>query len=112
MDVYPPFCDLNYPFAFWGSEPTLIDAPNRDITDSKWEGYDWTARSFLTYDPKAAMEKVVLPILAFEWGFRIHDGKVLVKKLRQLDVKVWNEHLDLFRTQYHGWEFRDADISA
>lgn len=93
----------------WGSEPTLIDAPNRDKTDPKWEGYDWYARTFLTYDLKAAMQKMLVPILGFEWGFKIVNGEVLVKELRRLDLSAWNEHLDLLRGKYPGWEFKDAE---
>lgn len=112
MDIYPPFKELNSPFAMWGAEPTFVDCPSRDVRDPKWEGYDWTARAFLTYDPKAAMEKVALPIFCVEWGFDILDGKVLVKQLKHLDVGVWNEHLDLFREKYQGWTFGDAKASS
>lgn len=105
MDLYPPFQDVNSPYTFWGAEPTLVDAPSRPAT---LENYDWTARSFLTYSPDAAMTKRVVPILAFEWGFWIEDYKVYVKKLRQLEVSSWNEHLELFRGKFDGWTFDQA----
>ena len=86
MDIYPPFQDLNNPYCMWGAVPNMVDTPNRDLTDPKWNGYNWSARTFLTYDAKAAMERVVVPIFAFEWGFHIQDGKALVKELRRIDV--------------------------
>jgi hypothetical protein len=41
------------------------------------------------------MTKRVVPLLGFEWGFWIEEGKPLVKEIRKLDVEVWNEHLEL-----------------
>lgn len=98
----PLFHDLNSPYAFWGAEPTLVDAPSRPAT---LKNYDWTARSFLCYSPDAAMMKHEVPILAFEWGFCIEDHRVYVKKLHQLDISSWNEHRELFRGKFDGWTF-------
>lgn len=110
MDIYPAFKGGNSPFCFWGAEPQLVDLPGRDILKEEFNSkdYDWTARSFLCYSPDAAMTKTVVPILAFEWGFWMRKGgKVFVKKLRQLDVGAWNEHLGLFKGEYPEWEFRE-----
>lgn len=110
MDLYPPFQDVNSPFACWGAEPQLVDVPGRDLTKPEWKDreYDWTARSFLCYSPDAGMTKTVVPILVFEWGFWLKDGKVFVKKLSEIDVGVWNGHLGMFRKNFKGWEFREA----
>lgn len=104
MDLYPPFQDVNSPFIFWGSEPTLVDAPGRQHL----KNYDWTARSFLCYSPDACTTKDVVPIVAFEWGFWIADSMPYVKRLKQLDVSAWNEHLELFRGSFKGWRFDDV----
>lgn len=101
MDNYPMFEDLNSPLIYWGSEPTLVDAPNR----SNVERYDWVARSFLCYTPDVGMTKRVVPILAFEWGFWIEDYKPYVKELRQLEILSWNDHLEMLRGRFPKWTF-------
>jgi hypothetical protein len=107
MDLYPLFQDLNNPYMFWGAEPALVDAPSRE---PDMEHYDWTARSFLRYAPDAAMTKHVVPILGFKWGFRIETYKPYVKKLYQLDLTSWNEHLELFRSKHACWTFDQVGI--
>ena len=101
-DLYPLFQDLNNPYSFWGAQPTLVDAPSRPPS---LEHYDWKARSFLCHGPDAAMTKHVVPLLAFEWGFWIEDYKPYVKRLLELPVASWNEHLELFRSKFSGWTF-------
>lgn len=105
MDNYPMFEDSTSPFMYWGSEPTLIDAPNR----SNVEKYDWTARSFLCYTPDVGMTKRVVPIMAFEWGFWIENYKPYVKELRQPEVSCWNPHLEVLRGRYPKWTFDRVD---
>jgi len=107
MDLYPPFQGLNSPFIFWGSEPTLVDSPAREGV----KNYDWTARSFLCYSPDAAMSKSVVPILGVEWGFWIEDGRPFVKELRNVDLKCWNEHIELFGN-FQGWDFAKIGESS
>lgn len=111
MDIYPPFQDMNSPFAFWGAEPHMVDLPGRDLSKEEWSGkdYDWTARTFLCYSPDGAMTKTAVPILAFEWGWWLRKGgSVYVKKLKEIDVGTWNSHLGLFKGKYEGWDFKEV----
>ncbi|OKL57853.1 hypothetical protein UA08_06731 [Talaromyces atroroseus] len=101
MDPVPMIADLKTPFCWFGAEPKLFDAPAREGVRE----IDWTARSFLTYIEDGLMSKVVHPILAFEWGFDIHDGEKSIKPLQQLGAAPWNEHLALFADQYPDWRF-------
>ena len=54
------------------------------------------------------MTKKVVPIVAFEWGFWIEEGKRLIKPLEKLEVGVWNEHLKLFRAGFLDWKFEEV----
>jgi hypothetical protein len=106
IDLYPMFKDLNSPFAIWGAEPTMVDAPSR------WAGtktFDWRARSFLCYSPDACMTKRVIPLLAFEWGFWLEEYKPLVKELKRLDVEIWDEHLGVLRGGFLDWRFEEVN---
>lgn len=101
MDPVPMTAGLNTPFCWFGSDPRLFDAPAREGVRE----IDWTARSFLAYIEDGLMSKVVHPILAFEWGFEIHDGEKTIKPLKQLGTDPWNEHRAFFTEQFPGWKF-------
>lgn len=103
-DVYPPFQDLNYPYAMWGAAPSFVDLPGREGVRE----YDWTARLFLVYSPDAAMSKTCVPVLGVEWGFWIEEFKPKVKELRKSDLKVWDEHLEMLRGEFPGWRFCES----
>ncbi|CAI7584937.1 unnamed protein product [Penicillium viridicatum] len=64
LDSVPLFDDLNTPFMYFGSNPTLFDAPTR-IGKSN---VNWRAQSYLTYIPDALVTRQVTPILGFTWG--------------------------------------------
>ena len=104
MDPYPIFEKSDTPYSIWGADPTDVDAPGRQGV----KDYDWSARTFLTYTPDAAMTRHVVPILAFTWGFWLKNYKPYVKKLERLDVSCWNDHLQLFRSRFPDWTFDDS----
>ena len=101
MDPIPILADLNTPFAWFGPEPKLFDAPMRIGVQE----LDWTCHSFLTYIEDGLMSKNVKPVLAFEWGFELHNGTPKLKLLRELQLGAWNEHLDLLESSFRGWRF-------
>lgn len=106
IDLYPMFKDGRSPFAIWGADPTMVDAPSR------WAGtkaFDWRARSFLCYTPDACMTKRVVPVLGFEWGFWIEEYKPLVKVLERLEVGAWDEHLGVLRGGFPHWGFEEVN---
>jgi hypothetical protein len=101
MDPIPILADLNTPFAWFGPEPKLFDAPMRIGVQE----LDWTCHSFLTYIEDGLMSKDVKPVLGFEWGFELHDGTPKLKLLRELHLSAWNEKLDLLERSFTGWKF-------
>ncbi|GAB7335632.1 hypothetical protein MBLNU13_g07955t1 [Cladosporium sp. NU13] len=101
MDPIPILADLNTPFAWFGPEPKLFDAPIRiGVQD-----LDWTCHSFLTYIEDGLMSKDVKPVLGFEWGFELHNGTPKLQILRELHLSAWNEQLDLLERSFTGWKF-------
>lgn len=106
MDPVPVHKDCNTPFVFFGPEPQLFDMPSR--TADPVEDIDWEARSYLCYVDDALLTKNVRPVLAFQWGFWIVDGKAKVKKVREVDVKdAWEECRGFFGEEFPGWSFLD-----
>ncbi|PWY94338.1 hypothetical protein BO94DRAFT_613392 [Aspergillus sclerotioniger CBS 115572] len=88
-DPLPLTSSTNTPFAYFGHLPTMFDAPAYpDATEM-----DWTARTFLVYVDDCLMSRVVRPVVAFEWGFLVTDGKKEVKGVREVGVERWEEHL-------------------
>lgn len=97
--------DLATPFVWFGQEPTLFDGPSR-VED---EECDWLCRSFLCYLDHAVSSRTPKPILVVEWGYYWLKGhKPVVKKLEQVEVRVWNQHLELLRGQFPSWQFDDV----
>ncbi|PSR90742.1 hypothetical protein BD289DRAFT_481537 [Coniella lustricola] len=101
FDYIPVSKELNWPFCWFGPEPTLFDGPARvNVSD-----LDWTARSFLTYIPDTLLSKRISHVLGFEWGFVIKDGQITVKKLISLEAADWNSHVEYFSGKFPGWTF-------
>lgn len=101
-DPIPITSDLNTPFIYFGTAPTLFDAPFRTHRTDM----NWTCWSFLTYITDSVMTKHVHPILGFEWGFAIEDGSVRIKVLRMVDVgEAWETQRELLEGKFDGWRF-------
>lgn len=106
MDPIPLASTLNTPFAWFGPEPQLFDAPSR----LERKDIDWTAWSFLAYAEDSLMTKAVRPILGFEWGFGIEKGEVSIKSLKTLDVhQAWQQQRALLDSKFKGWRFDELD---
>ncbi|CAD0108374.1 unnamed protein product [Aureobasidium uvarum] len=106
LDLIPVTTDLNNPLIYFGAEPRLFDAPYR----AERIDMDWTSWSFLTYIPDCLMTKVVRPILAIEWGFRIERGNVTIKTLRLLDInEAWDHQRVILAREFAGWTFEPVD---
>ena len=103
MDPLPITADLNLPFGFFGPEPSLFDSPMRKGIKT----LDWMCHSFLGAIDDCLISKDVRPVLGFEWGFWIEDGKVSIKALRALKIEEWDHQLPLLRGKFDGWQFRD-----
>lgn len=101
MDPIPILADLNTPFAWFGPEPKLFDAPMRIGVQE----LDWTCHSFLTYIEDGLMSKDVKPVLGFEWGFELRGGEPKLKLLRELQLTAWNDQLGLLESSFTEWKF-------
>lgn len=101
FDYVPIAKELNWPFCWFGPEPTLFDGPARvNVSD-----IDWTARSFLTYVPDTLLSKEVVPVYGFEWGFVIKDGVIGIKQLVELPLTEWNGHVEYYAQTFPNWTF-------
>lgn len=117
IDVYPYANDLQTPFAYWGYNPSIFDAPATLLDESgKVDEKEWRAQSFLTVLEDAGMTKRVklVPGVAVGWGFdiRANEGgngrNIVIKGLELLDPQTeWNGRLELLRDLYPAWTFLD-----
>lgn len=102
MDPFYLFEDAPSPYAFFGINPTLFDAPSRVRRDS----LDWTAHSYLAWTPMDDTERRVLPLARFSWGFNIDsDSRITLQPIRALSRGDWDAHLPYLGTSYPSWAF-------
>lgn len=119
MDAYPFAQDLQTPFAYFGYNPSTLDAP---ATYPYVNGTTvaWTAQAYLTVLADAGFTKnvTVVPGGAFTWGFDINidensplDRQIVVRRIEKIDVdSEWGERLPLLRETFTEWTFQDADV--
>ena len=105
VDPLGVFADLNLPFGFFGVLPTLFDAPSRRDRN---QTLDWLAHTFLCASADDPMGREVRPLVAFQWGFLMHDGQIDTVAPDGLALSTWNNHLSLLRVTYPGWSFKEA----
>jgi hypothetical protein len=92
------------PYCWYGTLPTLFDAPSRD----ERVYLDWLAHSFLAVSPPRGNRRVVMPLLGFSWGFHIADsGVVALRDIAPLTGIDWAAHLSYLRETYREWQFRE-----
>ncbi|MBT2369355.1 hypothetical protein J7E88_29665 [Streptomyces sp. ISL-10] len=102
MDPFYLFEDVPSPYAFFGINPTLFDAPSRARRDP----LSWTAHSYLAWTPMEDSERRVLPLAGFSWGFDMDsDSRMTLHPVHALLPGDWDAHLPYFRTSYPGWVF-------
>lgn len=118
MDIFPYAKDLQTPFAYWGFNPSIFDAPARLLeTNGKVQNLEWRAQSFLCILEDAGMTKRVklVPGVGFGWGFDIQakdkeiKRDIIISGLEILDAeKEWVDRLGLLRDLYPAWTFIEA----
>lgn len=102
MDPFVLFEDAPSPYAFFGVNPTLFDAPSRD----EREPLNWLAHSFLAWTPLDHAERRVLPLAGFSWGFDIDaTGRIAPRRVRALAPADWEAHLPRLSGCHPGWAF-------
>lgn len=106
MDPFDPFElyeRVPTPYCWYGTLPTLFDAPARD----ERVHLDWVAHSFLAVSPARGNRRIVTPLLGFSWGFHIaDDGNVTLQDIAPLTAADWQLHLPYLRETYPEWQFR------
>jgi hypothetical protein len=105
VDPLEVFADLYMPFGFFGVLPTLFDAPSRRDRNLT---LDWLAHTFLCLSPGDPMDRAARPVVAFQWGFRMHDGQIDTVAPDALALSIWNDHLSLLRATYPRWRFDEV----
>ncbi|PYH90442.1 hypothetical protein BO71DRAFT_443907 [Aspergillus ellipticus CBS 707.79] len=101
LDPLPITAGTDSPFAFFGVEPQLFDAPANPYAVD----LDWTARSFLVRVEDCLMTRVLRPVVVLEWGYEVRDGERAVKLLRRLSRGVWDEHRGELGGWFPSWRF-------
>ncbi len=101
-DPLGPFADSPSPFCFFGSLPTLFDAPSR----SRERPMEWEAHSFLSVLAMDGEMRAVRPLVGFRWGFDIDaGGAVRLRELAPLRAAAWEGHRPLLARWYPTWSF-------
>ena len=112
MDPFDPFGLYErapIPYCWYGTLPTLFDAPSRDERVS----LDWIAHSFLAVSPPRGNRRVVTPLLGFSWGFHIADnGNVTLQDVAALSAADWQSHLSYLRDTYPEWQFTEMIVAG
>lgn len=109
-DPFMLFGDAHSPYCWYGTEPTLFDAPSR--VDRSPLG--WLAYSFLATTPieevMAGRPRRVVPVSGFAWGFDVHDnGSAELREVEPLAARDWATVLPVLRAEYPEplWTFAD-----
>lgn len=104
-DPFTLFADAPSPYCWYGTTPTLFDAPSR----AERRSLHWLAHSFLATTPLEPGPKRVLPLLGFGWGFTSDaEGAITLLPLRRLRSADWQALLPLLRQEYPTWTFADG----
>jgi hypothetical protein len=107
MDPFDPFDLYKHaptPYCWYGTLPTLFDAPSRD----ERVHLDWIAHSLLAVSPPRGNRRVVTPLLGFSWGFHIaDDGNVTLDPIASLAAADWQSHLPYLHECYPEWTFKE-----
>ncbi|HUF00371.1 MAG TPA: hypothetical protein VMN99_14025 [Anaerolineales bacterium] len=112
MDPFDPFKLYERaptPYCWYGTLPTLFDAPSRD----ERVRLDWVAHSFLAVSPPRGNRRVVTPLLGFSWGFHISDdGQVTLEPVAGLAAADWKSHIPYLRDCYPEWQFMEMLVNS
>jgi len=111
IDPFALFFDAPSPYCWYGTAPTLFDAPHRATRSA----LTWTAHSFLATTPLEEAVRTwtrpVVPLLGFSWGFGSNAEGITLQPITRLGATDWNGHLTTMRQTYAAWEFRDASAA-
>ncbi|OJF12118.1 hypothetical protein [Couchioplanes caeruleus] len=103
VDPFDLFEDSTAPFAWYGIQPVLFDAPSR-----RREGpVQWEAHSFLTIGPWDDDRRLVVPLAGFAWGYtqRSRTEDLRLSPMKLLGAAAWDGHRSYLTEKYPDWIF-------
>lgn len=106
IDPFDLFEDSTAPFAWYGVQPVLFDAPSR-----RHEGaVQWEAHSFLTIGPWDVDRRLVVPLVGFAWGYHQESlaGDLQISPLRLLGPADWDGHRSYMTDKFPAWAFDEG----
>jgi hypothetical protein len=111
VDPFALFGDARSPYCWYGTEPTLFDAPSR-LDRSP---LTWLSHSFLATTPidevLAGSPRRVVPLTGFSWGFDLRDDdSVALREIAALTSSDWEAVLPILRAEYPSplWTFAET----
>jgi hypothetical protein len=111
VDPFALFGDAGSPYCWYGTEPTLFDAPSRrDRAPLAWLSYSFLATTPID-ELLAGNPRRVVPIAGFSWGFDLHDDDtVVLRAIDALDPTAWESVVEVLRAEYPSplWTFADT----
>ena len=103
VDELELLTDVTHPFVYFGTAPTLFDAPHTDEA----EDWDFTAHSFLCGLGGELFEfrREARVLLGFSWGFSKRGPRIEQFGPTPLAGDTWNAHLEHLDRAYPQWTF-------
>jgi hypothetical protein len=103
IDALELLTEVTHPFAYFGTSPTLFDAPHTD----ELANWDFIANSFLCGRGGELEQRrfEVRAVLGFSWGFSKQGSEVEWFGPEPLAAEDWNAHLPYLRREFEQWTF-------
>ncbi len=108
-DPFALFGDAQSPYCWYGTEPTLFDAPSRLGAAPR----EWVAHSYLATTPLREVldgrPRRVVPVLGFGWGFDSDGSAILLRDVQPLTAPDWRSDVVVLEAAYPAprWTFAD-----
>ena len=110
-DPFALFGDARSPYCWYGTQPTLFDAPSRiERVPISWLSYSFLATTPLN-KVLAGNPRQVVPIAGFSWGFDLgDDDTVVLSDIGALTTNDWEAVVPVLRVEYPHplWTFADT----
>jgi hypothetical protein len=106
IDPFDLFEGSTAPYAWYGLNPVLFDAPSR-FRDGAVE---WEAHSFLTIGPWDVDRRLVVPLAGFAWGYTQQslDAEAHLLAVRLLGPADWDSHRPYMAARFPTWKFDEG----
>jgi hypothetical protein len=103
IDALELLTEVSHPFAYFGSAPTLFDAPHTDGL----ENWEFLAHSFLCGRGGELHPRrfEVRAVLGFSWGLSKRGSRIEWFGPERLGAEDWNGHLPYLERAFEKWKF-------